>query len=243
MKIEKFKKFFASKAAKSAVLVVAVLLIGLAVYLNYRWFYDPLGSLGYGENNMENGYTDSETTGADTSAGTKAKNFKDKGSINSAGLPSAGDNQVDAKTLTTQLKDAASYASSLFSNFGETFMGTLENVRDDLFAVDYIFSTFTHDTFDNEGYYSNLSEENQGKVKPSNINTYYTADIKKAWTGSDEIKTLTLHPRTSTTNWAYGGEIEYILYGNNTDKANKKTAYTNIFMLRYALDLVPVFQV
>ena len=67
MKNEKLKQFFTSKSGKSAVVVAAVLLIGLAVYLNYRWFYDPLDSLGYGDNNMENNYSDSEQTGADTS--------------------------------------------------------------------------------------------------------------------------------------------------------------------------------
>ena len=66
MKLEKIKKFFSSKAGKSAVLVLAVLVIGLAVYLNYRWFYDPINSLGYGENNMEDNYSDSTATGADT---------------------------------------------------------------------------------------------------------------------------------------------------------------------------------
>lgn len=66
MKNEKIKNFFASKTGKSTVVVAAVLLIGLAVYLNYRWFYDPIGSLGYGENNMENNYSDSEQTGAET---------------------------------------------------------------------------------------------------------------------------------------------------------------------------------
>jgi stage III sporulation protein AH len=66
MKNEKAKKFFSSKAARSAVVVCAVLLIGLAVYLNYRWFYDPIDSLGYGDNNMENNYSDSTETGADT---------------------------------------------------------------------------------------------------------------------------------------------------------------------------------
>ena len=66
MKNEKIKRLFSSKTARSAVLVVAVLLVGLAVYLNYRWFYDPIDSLGYGENNMENNYSDSEQTGAGT---------------------------------------------------------------------------------------------------------------------------------------------------------------------------------
>ena len=66
MKNEKSKKFFSSKTARGAVVTVAVLLIGLAVYLNYRWFYDPVDSLGYGENNMEDNYSDTVGTGADS---------------------------------------------------------------------------------------------------------------------------------------------------------------------------------
>jgi stage III sporulation protein AH len=65
MKSEKIKSFFSSRLTRSAIVVCAVLLIGLAVYLNYRWFYDPTTSLGYGDNNMENNYSDSESTGGD----------------------------------------------------------------------------------------------------------------------------------------------------------------------------------
>jgi stage III sporulation protein AH len=68
MKKEKLKKFFASKGVKSAVLITAVLLVGLAVYLNYRWFYDPIDSLGFGKNNMENNYSDSAQTDADAAS-------------------------------------------------------------------------------------------------------------------------------------------------------------------------------
>ena len=53
MKHEKIKSFFSSKAAKSVIVASSALIIGLAVYLNYRWFYDPTGSLGFGNNNMD----------------------------------------------------------------------------------------------------------------------------------------------------------------------------------------------
>ncbi len=66
MKNEKIKKIFSSKPARSAVIIVAVLLIGLAVYLNYQFFYDPVGSLGYGDNNMDNNVGDSTETGGNT---------------------------------------------------------------------------------------------------------------------------------------------------------------------------------
>lgn len=64
MKNEKTKKFFSSKAVRSAVVVMAVLLIGLAVYLNYRWFYDPVGNLGYGDNNMQDNVDDNASADA-----------------------------------------------------------------------------------------------------------------------------------------------------------------------------------
>ena len=54
MKNEKTKSIFGGKAARSVVVIGAVLLIGLAVYLNYRWFYDPIDSMGIGNGNMEN---------------------------------------------------------------------------------------------------------------------------------------------------------------------------------------------
>ncbi len=67
MKSEKLKKIFSSRAMRSTVIVCAVLLIGLAVYLNYKWFYDPLDAMGYGDGNMDDNYSDNSTqTGADT---------------------------------------------------------------------------------------------------------------------------------------------------------------------------------
>lgn len=67
---EKIKQILSTKGAKSAIVASCALLIGLAVYLNYRWFYDPTSSLGYGENNMEDNYSDSQTTGGDTQSET-----------------------------------------------------------------------------------------------------------------------------------------------------------------------------
>ena len=104
MRPEKFKKLFSSKAAKSAVLVAAVLLIGLAVYLNYRWFYDPLGSLGYGDNNMENNYSDSETAGADTSTGSTQNNYFTATALS---REQSRDEAIDVLTLVTESTEAS----------------------------------------------------------------------------------------------------------------------------------------
>ena len=108
MKIEKIKKFFASRTARSAVLVAAVLLIGLAVYLNYRWFYDPLGSLGYGDNNMQNNYSDSETAGADTTD-TSTNNYFTATALS---REQSRDEAIDVLTLVTESAEASETAKA-----------------------------------------------------------------------------------------------------------------------------------
>lgn len=100
MKNEKVKQFFSSKTARSMVVIVAVLLIGLAVYLNYRWFYDPTGSLGYGENNMEDNFNDSASTDADAD---------ETGDYFAAALltrQQSRDEAIDVLTLVTGSADA-----------------------------------------------------------------------------------------------------------------------------------------
>lgn len=68
MKNEKIKQFLSSKAAKSLGLLLVVVLIGAAIYINYRVFYEPAENIGYGDNNMEDNFDDSQNTGAnDTS--------------------------------------------------------------------------------------------------------------------------------------------------------------------------------
>ena len=183
------------------------------------------------------GKADSEAKKASTTANMSSKNFKD---FPGATLPSKNKNAPNPKSISTKLSDAADYVSDLFSDFGNTFRGTLENTRDDLYAEDYIFSMFTHDTFEKEGCFSLLSKTEQDQLTPLTADAKYKT-VKEKWTGSNEVKTLTLTPRNAENNWCYGGEIEYILYGQGTNAGNKTSAYSNIYMIRYALDLKPVF--
>ena len=43
---------------KNLVVLLAILVIGAAVYMNYLLFSDPIDAIGYGENNMEDTYGD-----------------------------------------------------------------------------------------------------------------------------------------------------------------------------------------
>ena len=110
MQNEKAKKFFSSKSGKSAILIVAVLLIGLAVYLNYQWFYDPIGSLGYGDNNMDDANGDSQQTGGDADNGET-----DYFEATAMTRKQSRDEAIDVLKLVTENEDATEEAKAAAS--------------------------------------------------------------------------------------------------------------------------------
>ncbi len=108
MQNEKIKTFFSSKTARSVIVIAAVLLIGLAVYLNYRWFYDPVGSLGYGDNNMEDNNDVSRPTGGE-SGGSAENNYFTATALN---REQARDEAIDVLKLVTEDEDATEAAKA-----------------------------------------------------------------------------------------------------------------------------------
>lgn len=98
----KIKKMFSSNTAKGIAVACVALMIGLAVYLNYRWFYDPAGALGYGENNMQDGYSDSQSTGAEGKSDYFTATALDR--------KEARDEAIDVLKLVSESEDASAEA-------------------------------------------------------------------------------------------------------------------------------------
>lgn len=108
MKNEKIKKFFSGSTAKGAVLVAAVLLIGLAIYLNYRWFYDPIDSIGFGDNNMDDNLSgdNSQQTGGNADQSGKNDYF----TATALDRQEARDEAIDVLKLVTENEEASAEA-------------------------------------------------------------------------------------------------------------------------------------
>ncbi len=57
------KKTFSRILGKRNLIILSVMvLIGLAVYLNYMWFYNPADNIGYGDNNQVGGSVTDDST-------------------------------------------------------------------------------------------------------------------------------------------------------------------------------------
>ncbi len=107
MKNEKIKKFLSSKAAKGIAIASMAIIIGLAVYLNYRWFYDPSSSLGYGDNNMDDNYSDSTQTGGGTT-----DNKNNYFTATALDRQEARDEAIDVLKLVTENSEASAEAKA-----------------------------------------------------------------------------------------------------------------------------------
>lgn len=172
---------------------------------------------------------------ADTSGNSSAK--MENEIKNLPELPSGG--VEDKFDLAKQLLQVSQFVSDLFHNFGQTFGKAMRNVRDHLFTIDYVMSMFTYDTFDEEGKFNLLSPEEKSNAISNSDNSKF-ADVANIWNNSPDKKTLTLNIRNSDNNYSYLNEVEYILYGS-TNEENKNSTYGRIYIIRYALDLAPVF--
>lgn len=70
-KKKRSKNFFKHIGKRNLIIFSVMLLIGLAVYLNYLWFYDPVSDVGYGENNTPA----AADTGNASQAGAQATDY------------------------------------------------------------------------------------------------------------------------------------------------------------------------
>lgn len=122
--------------------------------------------------------------------------------------------------------------------------GSGDELRDQLYVCEYIMDMFSWSTFDNEGKYK-LMANKQGEGNVS-FEDYPYSQVADDWKKEDptevmENQSLTNVPINLNHNHAFQGEVEYILYGDPSLKANIGRAYTDIFAIREMLNVVSGF--
>lgn len=103
MKNEKLSKIMSSKLTKSLAVFIAVLLIGAAVFVNYKLFYDPVDAMGFGDGNMQNNF-DSTVTG-----GASEENYFTATALN---RQQSRDEAIDVLKLISESEDSSAEAKA-----------------------------------------------------------------------------------------------------------------------------------
>ncbi len=143
-----------------------------------------------------------------------------------AELPSAGKNSStpsgSVETKDDAVKNTKSSLSSMFFNLGEQIKSMAVTLRDDIYISDYVMSMLSYDTIENEYKYD--AKKSGKSVDSSNL----------------QLMTLTKNPINKENNFAYGKEVEYIIYGGS-NKDNIIKSYGSIFGIRLGFNLVYAF--
>jgi hypothetical protein len=151
----------------------------------------------------------------------------------------------EAMTALAGLEGVAELAGALANDFD----GALADMRDAFFAAEYVTGVFSHYTYEKEARYGLLPEGDRESITWQNSGEYYDRvtgdpDTRGTWLSSDARdvynKSLTGRLINSANNYAYGAELEYILYGGkNADNIGK--AIGAIYALRYILNVPYAF--
>ena len=137
-----------------------------------------------------------------------------------------------------------------FANIiGDILGGKLTTLRNQWLVCEYIMDMCSYSSFANEGRYKLYMEKNpSAHLTLGNYKAAYQS-VKDQWADDKarpvevtENKSLTNHMINKANNQAYLAEAEYILYGKEKSIDNLNAAYTNIFAIREALNLVSGFK-
>lgn len=162
----------------------------------------------------EDSTSDVDTGGNESSGKDIINEYESVDRLPSKIAKAAKDNGIDVKKNdTSNISNMADSVAGLIKDIGDSAIAA----RDKLYVMLYIMEMFSYDTYEKEkDYKKNKNNGNEGKF---------------------ERCTLTNIPINSKNNYAYGSEIEYIIYGNSNSK-NKVASYGTIFAIRYALNLM-----
>lgn len=170
--------------------------------------------------------------------------FQTKGKLDKSKLPSNGKAQKEAGSESVSISEdskGAINASDSLGKQGENLDNVLGNVGnvleaglENIYLVDYIFQNFSYNTLVQEQL-----------VEGENLTTYPQVMALKSnaklgdYRGS--AKTLSNYNITGANNYLYGGEVEYILFGNKSPKTNVTYTKGSIYAIRFAFNCIFAF--
>lgn len=166
---------------------------------------------------LYNSIKDKSKSDAESRATTPAA--KSSNEIKSgADLPSGGSGGSQTASASVSAgdsaaKDTSNSLKSMFSGLADNIVGMAMELRDNFYFSEYVMGMFSYDT---------IEKENEKEHPGTTVNS------------------ITLTPINSDNNYAYGSEVEYIIYGGSNGE-NLAKAYGSIYGIRLGFNLIYAF--
>lgn len=201
------------------------------------------GSNADGDNDVEEkvttdfGYTySSNSMGSNLPSGltqTEKKTFDEK----EYQISTSGEGDDERLNATSSLSGQTGTTSSVLSGLGNIATTAVEN----LYILNYVFENFSYNTIVQDQINKDIpltksslllqmTEANTNFSKPENITN-----------AKNKTTTLSNFAINEKNNYLYGGEIEYILFGNSNPAKNVTSAKASIYAIRFGFNCIFAF--
>lgn len=201
------------------------------------------GSNADGDNDVEEkvttdfGYTySSSAMGSNLPSGltqTEKKTFDEK----EYQISTSGEGDEERLNATGSLSGQTGTTSSVLSGLGNIATTAVEN----LYILNYVFENFSYNTIVQDQIIKDIpltktslllqmTEANTNFSKPENITN-----------AKNRTTTLSNFAINEKNNHLYGGEIEYILFGNSNPAKNVTSAKASIYAIRFGFNCIFAF--
>ena len=147
------------------------------------------------------------------------KEIKDKENLPSTEAGKTA--ETPSNSTDGNIENTSKSLSGMFAALGSKLKDLAVDLRDDIYISEYVMGMFSYDTIENEC--KKKLEKNKEAVPNPLV-----------------LSTLTKNPISKENNFAYGREVEYIIYGGDNE-GNVMKAYASIFGIRLAFNLVYAF--
>ncbi len=122
---------------------------------------------------------------------------------------------------------------SLLDTILSGLKSALESGRDNIYVMEYVFSNFSHNT----SYQAMVADKTDAELNLVNA----AGKIKEFYNANKGAVPETLSDVPLNDDYAYGAEIEYILYGNASAEKNVTTTKAMLFAIRFVFNTVFAF--
>lgn len=211
----------------------------------YKWLKDKFKDTDESKVKKEKEKVDGKESEGDNASDDAKKKDRSSSASNINLYNNSGTYKSDEFPSGLDANGQFKLGSSLVSSFGHVISSLVnmkfDGARDSLYSTEYVMDMFSYVTYENEGKYNLYKKTN--KKTPTSIGDY--ASVNEAWKSTKITdtynQTLTNIKINSTNNVLMGAEVEYVLYGKE-NKENIKSAYVDIFEIRYLLNTLSGFQ-
>lgn len=130
-----------------------------------------------------------------------------------------------------------SKSSSVLSGLGGIATTAVEN----LYILNYVFENFSYNTIVQDQIIKNNKVNSNTVIGQITEAETHFSDAEIIAAAKKDITTLSNYAINEKNNHLYGGEIEYILFGNSTPSKNVTSAKASIYAIRFGFNCIFAF--